>query len=147
MSTRVIPLAFSVLMAAAALTGCNGPSSLSSDLKKKVDMGTTALENGYALHGYRIDLEGDNPHYVYVLERDGTPVAGTATNRAVSAGKNSSRNLSVSSVVGPNLGDGCGTIEDCQAKLAALRQSRETQEALLAELQRQYKAEQAARAK
>lgn len=144
MRTRIISLALSVLLAVTALSGCNESSkSLSSDLQKKVDMGTTSLENGYALHGYRIDLANEHPHFVYVLERDGVPVAGTATNRAVSAGK-STRNLSVSSVVGAGAEGGCGTIEDCQAKLAALRQSRDTQEARLAELQRQYAAEKAA---
>jgi hypothetical protein len=85
----------------ALLSGC-GPSRepLSKRVTEVVDLGAMPLPNsGDRLHGYRVVNAGsERDHFVYVVERNGIPFAGTSTNEEVRSGK-SSYNLEVTSVV------------------------------------------------
>jgi hypothetical protein len=73
-----------VLFAVSLLTACD-PGPLSA--AQTADLGTTDIpgKTGYAFHGYTIKMQNGTIHYVYVVEKDGTPVAGTTASYA--AGK------------------------------------------------------------
>lgn len=114
----------------ALLSGC-GPSRepLTQRVKEIVDLGVMPLPNSSdKLHGYRVANAGtEHDHFVYVLERNGQPIAGASTNEEVRSGK-SSYNLEVTSVVadpapapksGRSVQVPCADEEQC-ARIAAL---------------------------
>lgn len=77
--------------ATALLAGCSKPEPLSTAVEAVTDLGTLPIPGSTnRLRGYQLSRNGDRDHFVYVLENaEGQPVAGTQTNRRVSAGKSS----------------------------------------------------------
>jgi hypothetical protein len=145
-------LKFLALAAAVLLTGCSPHEKLSSRTKEIFDMGALPMNNGYMLHGYRlVNGVNDHDHFVYVVEKDGKPVAGTATNYSVSQGK-STRNEAVTSDVpapadlaatdsAPRAGapaDSCNTVSECEAKIDALNARLKPDPSHLRQLQDEY---------
>lgn len=119
-----------VALATALLAGCGSREKLSERTRDAFDMGTIRLNNGYDLHGYRL-MNGINEHdhFVYYLEKDGKPVAGTATNYDVSQGKGT-RNEVVSTDIAPSTdgnvatdssGDGHSTEAQLKEQIAELQ--------------------------
>jgi hypothetical protein len=106
-TTRTIPmkkmlsLFLTLLAVTFALSGCS-PSRepLSTRVNEVIDLGVKPLPNSdNQLHGYRVvNSVGSEDHFVYVVERNGEPVAGTSTNRRVSAGK-TAHDYEVSTVI------------------------------------------------
>jgi hypothetical protein len=91
-----------IALAAALVVGCGSREKLASRTNEVFDMGSVPVKNGYSLHGYRL-INGafEHDHFVYVLEKDGQPVAGTTANYDVSQGK-STVNQTVTSQVAPS---------------------------------------------
>lgn len=91
-----------IVLTAALVAGCGSHEKLASRTNEVFDMGSVPVKSGYALHGYRI-INGafDHDHFVYVLEKDGQPFAGTTTNYDVSQGK-STVNQTMTSQVAPS---------------------------------------------
>ena len=90
-----------VLAAALMLTSCGTRDPLSKRVNEVADLGAMPLpQSNYKLHGYRVVNSGmEKDHFVYLVERNGQPVAGSSVNMAVPAGKSSTANLEVTSVV------------------------------------------------
>ena len=125
------------LFSLAILSGCGDDRSTLPDRTKEVfDMGAAPVPNkpGYTLHGYRLINDMTRDHYVYVLEKNNEPVAGTALNYdyTQSSGKTTTTHTeSISSVVAPSAAvppaeevsgaDTCTTVEECEAKIAELQ--------------------------
>lgn len=146
------------LFSLAILSGCGDDRTTLTDRTKEVfDMGAAPVPNkpGYTLHGYRLINGMTRDHYVYVLEKDAEPVAGTSMNYdyRVQSGKTSTTHTeSISSVVAPSAApaaanpaapagapakdDTCHTVEDCQAKIDAMTKAPSVSQ--LAELQQRY---------
>lgn len=93
---------FTIALAAVLVAGCGSREKLASRTNEVFDMGSVPLENGYSLHGYRL-INGafDKDHFVYVVEKNGQPVAGATTNYEVSQGKGS-YNQAITSQVAPS---------------------------------------------
>lgn len=83
------------------LTSCGTHDPLSKRVNDVADLGAMPLpHSGYQLHGYRVVNAGmEMDHFVYLVERNGQPVAGSSVNMDVPAGKNSMANLEVTSFV------------------------------------------------
>jgi hypothetical protein len=74
-----LALTAALFCTAVSLSGCDAgplPGAPTSDLGAVNVPG----KPGYTLHGYSIERQNLQPHYVYVLEKDGEPVAGTDTS-------------------------------------------------------------------
>jgi hypothetical protein len=91
---------FTVLAAALLLASCGTQDPLSKRVNEVADLGAMPLPGSdFKLHGYRVVNAGfEKDHFVYLVERNGQPVAGSAVNMAVSSGK-STVNLGITSVV------------------------------------------------
>lgn len=90
-----------LVMFAFLLSGCDQTHEpLSQHVKDVVDLGARPLPNSAAqLHGYRVINPGtEEDHFVYLIERNGQPVGGAATNRVYRSGKTNHLS-SVTSVV------------------------------------------------
>jgi hypothetical protein len=82
-STRrlsALALTASLFCAAVTLGGCDNAGPLPE--ARTSDLGAVDVPGrpGYTLHGYTITRQNLQPHYVYVLEKDGEPMAGTDTS-------------------------------------------------------------------
>lgn len=90
-----------ILATALLLTSCGTRDPLSKRVNDVADLGAMPLpHSGFQLHGYRVVNAGmEKDHFVYLVERNGQPVAGSSVNMNVPAGKNSTANLEVTSVV------------------------------------------------
>jgi len=101
MKKQLISL-IAITLAAVLVAGCGSREKLASRTNEVFDMGSVPVQNGYSLHGYRL-MNGalEHDHFVYVLEKDGQPVAGTTANYDVSQGK-STFNQSITSQVAPS---------------------------------------------
>lgn len=71
------------------LAGCDSaPTPLTEQAQQVNDLGLLRLPNSpYSLHGYKLVNRSIEDHYVYFLEKNGEPVAGTEAQYDVSHGK------------------------------------------------------------
>lgn len=104
-----------ILTAGLLLTSCGARDPLSKRVNDVADLGAMPLPNStYQLHGYRVINAGmEKDHFVYLVERNGRPVAGSTVNMDVPAGRHSTANLEVTSVVvdSPAGGDSAPSIQ------------------------------------
>lgn len=99
---RIISFAL-VMSAALLMAGCDNPHTpLTERTKETFDMGSVPLKGrpGYSLHGYRLVNNLERDHFVYFLEKDGTPVSGTDVNYEYKSGK-STHVQTISSQISP----------------------------------------------
>lgn len=103
-----------ILTVGLLLAGCGTRDPLSKRVNEVADLGAMPLpQSSFMLHGYRVINAGtEKDHFVYLVERNGQPVAGSSVNMDVPAGKNSTANLEVTSVVlDASAGDGSPSIQ------------------------------------
>lgn len=125
-------LKFVVLAALVLLGGCGDPKApLSERISAVVDLGVVPVNDGFVLHGYRVMNNSDRDHFVYVLEKNGKPVAGTTHASEVSSGKSTALEVVASAVNVDS--DTCQSVQECKDKLAALRDESARLKALQAE--------------